>query len=215
MRTLIRFLLWTALFVGVILGLARATAFRWFQLPINDPIFETSVLPTLHGGDWVVTWRLGQPAFGDLVVCPEPDYPERYIIGRIVGESGDSVKIINGEPSVGNQRFVQERGCDPGMFSYPHPANSAEEVTQQCHWESIANHLHKVGGLGGQKIKPEDRQTDVTEGMLFLISDNRLFPYDSRDYGLVEASTCKERVVLRLVGPGGWMDSENRLNYIQ
>ncbi len=215
MRTLIRFLLWTALFVGVILGLARATAFRWFQLPINDPVFETSILPTLHGGDWILTWRLGQPAFGDLVVCPEPDYPERYIIGRIVGEAGDSVKIVNGNPSVGNQRFVHERSCDPSMFSYPHPANPAEEVTQQCHWENIANHLHKVGGLGGQKIKPEDRQTDVTEGMLYLISDNRLFPYDSRDYGLVEASTCKERVVGRLVGPGGWMDSVNRLNYIQ
>lgn len=215
MRTLIRFLLWTAVFIGVFLGLARATAFRWFKLPENDPIFEASVLPTLHGGDWVVTWRLGSPTFGDLVVCPEPDYPERYVIGRIIGEAGDSVRITHGRPSVGNQKFIDERSCDPGMFSYPHPSNDAEEVTQQCHWENIGNHLHKVGALGAHKIKPEDRQTDVTEGMLFLISDNRLFPYDSRDYGLVDASTCKERVVGRLVGPDGWMDSENRLNYIQ
>lgn len=215
MRTLIRFLLWTALIVGLIVGTARATFFRWFQLPTNDAIFEASVQPTLQGGDWVLAWRLTKPRFGDLVVCPEPDYPERYVIGRIVGEAGDSVEIKDGKPAVPGVKFTLERSCTPGAVTYPHPSNEAEEVTLSCHWEEIANHIHKMGSTRGHKVRAENFQMDIGEGKFFLLSDNRLHPYDSRDFGPVDASTCTETIVGRIVSREGWMDSENRLNYIQ
>jgi signal peptidase I len=206
--------MWTLLAVVLILGVARAVAIRWVRLPVNDPTFEASVLPTLAGGDLILTSRIGQPTFGDLVLCPEPDYPDRFIIGRIIGEGGDKVRVVHSTPFVNGKRFQTERRCDPGQFTYFEPIND-EEITQDCSWEALANHLHMMGTVGGFKVRPEELEFDVEEGTYFLISDNRLHPYDSRDYGLVDTSTCKETVVARLVSKDGWMDSENRLDYIQ
>jgi hypothetical protein len=47
-----------------------------------------------------------------------------------------------------------------------------------------------------------------------LVSDNRLFPFDSRDYGPVERSTCAETVLFRLVGRDGFFDVGRRFTYI-
>src|SRR5512145_987497 len=93
MRNVGRFLLWAALIVAAIAGLARATALRWWHVPEGDPYLDASIAPTLRGGDLVLLWRLSKPKFGDLVVCPEPKAPDRFVIGRIVGESGDQVKV--------------------------------------------------------------------------------------------------------------------------
>jgi signal peptidase I len=207
--------MWTLIICGGLIGIARAVAIRWLTLPTDDPVFEASVLPTLSGGDTIVVARITRPTFGDLVICPEPDYPSRYVIGRIIGESGDSVELDSGVPTVGRKKFTQERACDPNTFSYPDPNNEAEEVTLQCNMEAVANHLHKVGSIGAHHVSPVHLEFDVPEGKVFLLSDNRLHPYDSRDFGLVDADSCRETVVLRLASKKGWTDAENRMNYIQ
>jgi signal peptidase I len=211
---MLRFLVWSALILAVIVGLARAVAIRWIRLPVNDPTFEASILPSLAGGDLVIAARITRPTFGDLVLCPEPDYPTRYVVGRIAGEGGDEVRIVNGVPYVNGQKFIVERGCDPGYFEYPHPDDESI-VKQQCEWEALATHLHKVGSIGNHTVSPSESQTDVEEGRLFLLSDNRLHPYDSRDFGTVDAATCKETIVLRLVSRDGWLDADHRIDYIQ
>ena len=93
MQKLLRFLLWTALIVGVLVGIARATAIRWWRIPEGDPYLEASIAPTLRGGDLIILWRLTPPKFGDLVLCPEPGTPERMVVGRIIGDPGDKVRI--------------------------------------------------------------------------------------------------------------------------
>jgi signal peptidase I len=213
-QTLVRFLVWTAVILGLLLGVLRAVAIRWYWLPSDDPVFEASVSPTLAGGDLIVTARVTHPVFADLVLCPEPDAPNRYIIGRIVGEGGDSIQITNGEVFVNGKTFRSERGCDPWKFTLIDP-NTDEEIDQGCYWEDLAGHLHMTGDMRGSKIRPEERQFEVEEGTFFLLSDNRLFPYDSRDYGLVEVDTCKETVIARIVSAKGWMDVARRLDYIQ
>lgn len=214
MQNLVRFVVWTAVILGLILGALRAVAIRWFWLPTDDPVFEASISPTLAGGDLIVAARVTRPRFGDLVVCPEPGAPERYIIGRIVGEAGDSVRIDDGKVFTNDRGFSPERSCDPPKFSLIDP-NTDQEVEQFCHFEAIANHVHMTGDLRGFRIRPEAREFHVDEGMYFLLSDNRLYPYDSRDYGLVEVDSCKETVVLRIVSEKGWMDVSRRLDYIQ
>lgn len=209
-----RFLVWAAIILGLFLGVLRAVAIRWFWLPTDDPVFEASIAPTLTGGDLIVAARVTRPVFGDLVVCPEPEAPERYIIGRIVGEGGDKVRLTNGAVFVNDKGFQSERRCDPSEFTLIDP-NSDEEIEQACYWEALANHLHMAGSVAGFKVPSEDREFEVEEGTFFLLSDNRLFPYDSRDYGLVEVESCKETVVARIVSAKGWMDAGRRLDYIQ
>jgi hypothetical protein len=48
-----------------------------------------------------------------------------------------------------------------------------------------------------------------------LVSDNRRFPYDSRDYGPVERATCTDTVFFRLIGPGGFFDASRRFQYVR
>lgn len=215
LHTLTRFLLWFAIVIGIILGLARVTFLRWVRLPTNDPVLETSILPTLEGGDLILLSRIGTPVLGDLILCPEPQFPERYVIGRILGEAGDRVQFKNGRPHVNGKPLSLERSCDPSQFSFPHPGNSQEQVTQSCHWEDLAGNLHMMGDLGGHQVVPEDRLFEVPPGKWFLVSDNRLFPYDSRDFGYIDVDSCSETVVGRIVSRRGWGDVARRLNYIQ
>lgn len=210
-----RVLAWILVIGGLLIGLLRLTVLRWIRIPADDAVLGTSIIPTLAAGDLVLLARGPRPTFGDLVLCPEPGYPERFVIGRIVGESGDDVRLTNGNVLVNGKRFSSERGCDPATVTFPHPDRPFEEVTQSCEWEVIANHLHKAATTGGHTPRVFDQSYQVPEGQWFLISDNRLFPYDSRDYGFVDKSTCKEMVVFRLTSLQGWRDNKNRLTFIQ
>ena len=62
---------------------------------------------------------------------------------------------------------------------------------------------------------PKFSRQEVPPGNVFLLSDNRLFPYDSRDYGSVPLDSCKETVFFRLVGIKGYLDGETRFTFIQ
>jgi signal peptidase I len=55
----------------------------------------------------------------------------------------------------------------------------------------------------------------VKPGQFFLVSDNRQFPLDSRDFGPVDASTCTETIVFRLWGPGGYFNPNRRFDLIR
>jgi hypothetical protein len=55
----------------------------------------------------------------------------------------------------------------------------------------------------------------VGPGKTFLVSDNRRFPYDSRNYGSVDSSTCKESIFFRLVSKNGFLDVKPRFTYIR
>ncbi len=214
MRKLMRFLAWTAIIVGVIVGVARATAIRWWRVPADDPFLEAAIAPTLRGGDLVILWRLTKPKFGDLVVCPEPDAPERVVVGRIIAEAGDKVEVEAQKLSINGRSAHTEEACKYPRFSVLHPTTGSE-IEQGCSMEGLAGHLHKRGGTGGHKMMPRAVNTRVESGKVFLLSDNRLLPYDSRDFGQVDVDTCTETVVFRLVSAEGFFEVESRLVFIR
>ncbi len=214
MRKAVRFLLWTAVVVGALVGTLRAFALRWWRLPENDPYLDASVEPTLRGGDLIVLWRLTKPSFGDLVMCPEPNAPGRIVIGRILAEEGDEIEIDGDRVIVNGRASESERVCSDRTFKILDPANG-REVTQPCSVEAIAGHTAMRGGHGENPVAPVKTDHKVGPGKVFLVSDNRLFPYDSRDFGTVERSTCSETVMFRLVGRAGFGDQKYRLTYIQ
>jgi hypothetical protein len=47
------------------------------------------------------------------------------------------------------------------------------------------------------------------------VSDNRQFPWDSREFGAVPRATCTEAVVFRLVSKDGFFDVANRFTLIR
>ena len=213
MQKLLKFLLWTALIVGVLIGLLRATAIRWWRIPEGDPYLEASIAPTLRGGDLVILWRATKPKFGDLVTCPEPKAPDRMVIGRIIGDPGDQVHIEGARVSVNGRAAETEHACHPRVFKVQHPSTGAE-IEQFCDVEAVAGVSHMRGSPGGHGVPPSPVDQKVEAGKFFLVSDNRLLPYDSRDFGLVDVDSCKEMVAFRLVSAAGFMDAAARFTVI-
>ncbi len=211
-RKLLRILVWTVVIAGAILGLLRLTAIRWWRVPSNDPWFQTSVTPTLQAGDLVVLWRLTRPTQYDLVLCPEPGAPTRVVLGRVMGEGNDLVSADQTGLSINGRHVRTERAC--GTFTVRDPRTAAE-YEQTCSMEDVEGRLHPRGNQIPEAGPPAPLKTvKVPPGKFFLLSDNRQFPLDSRDFGVVDAASCKETVVFRLWGAKGYFDGSRRFDWI-
>jgi hypothetical protein len=88
------------------------------------------------------------------------------------------------------------------------------EVEQRCSLE-VANGLIHERGEAEATADLSKMEVELKAGQVALVSDNRRYPYDSRDYGVVDRSTCKETVFFRLFGPGGFFDTSSRFQYIR
>jgi signal peptidase I len=215
MAKFLRIVLWTSLIIAALIGVLRLTAIRWWQLPLDDRYFEASVAPELHGGDWVILWRASAPKYGDLVLCPEPK-TNRPVIGRIIGDPGDHVKIDRSSLTVNGSPIRVDSSCD--KFQVRDPSNG-NEVEQSCSLEIVGGRTHPRGNaLDSQtelKSSEAAAEFDVPSGQVFLVSDNRALPWDSRDFGPVDRALCAETVVFRLVSKDGFFDVPNRLTLIR
>jgi signal peptidase I len=212
MRKMFRFLFWCALVVGGLIGVLRATAIRWWRVPSDDPFLTASTSPSIRAGDLILLWRLTKPGFGDLVLCPEPKRPDRVVIGRLAGEGRDDLEVNGGDVVVNGRRQIVESGCATKTFT-EHDPETRIEVEQRCNVEDI-NGGHFRGEIPPSSVRPADVKTTVPDGQVWLVSDNRLYPYDSRDFGPVPRETCRELVFFRLVGAGGFFDTATRNQFI-
>jgi signal peptidase I len=212
MSKFLRFVAWTLIIIGALIGLLRLTVIRWWHVPLGDPYLEASLAPSLRGGDWVILWRGSPPIEGNLVLCPEPKAAGRYVIARILGEKGDHVTLENGGVLVNGRRFATEGNCD--RFTVRDPG-TGQEVKQGCGLEVVASRTHQRGEIQTTLPEPTAAEVDVPNGHVYLVSDNRQFPWDSREFGTVERSTCPETVIFRLVSKDGFSDVPNRFMVIR
>lgn len=213
MRTLGRWLLWTLIGFAVVIGALRAVALRWWKVPEGDPWLEASVAPSLRGGDWIIAWRLTEPSLGSLVLCPEPKHTERLTIGRLIGDERDRVRVEGTRITINGRGFRTEGSCADETFEVDAP-EGPKGVEQRCSMEVAHGLIHMRGDAEATAELPVYEQ-EVGSGESLLISDNRRYPYDSRDYGPVVRATCKETIVFRLVGTGGFFDPATRFQYIR
>jgi signal peptidase I len=211
-RKVVRFLLWALLITGAVVGLLRAVALRWWRVPEDDPILQASLAPSLYGGDLVLLWRLTEPSFGDLVLCPDPEAEERVVLGRIVAEAGDKIAVRDEKPTLNGKSAHTEHGC--GNFDVTDPS-SGQIVHGYCQVEALSGHSHLRGTALEKSFTGPPIEKEVEPARVFLLSDNRSFPYDSRDFGTVDRATCKESVVFRLVSRDGYFDTAHRFSFIK
>jgi signal peptidase I len=214
MRKLFRLVFWVALVLGVIVGLARATAIRWWRVPHDAPFFTASLSPSIAPGDLILLWRLTKPGFGDLVMCPEPQDASRVVIGRLVGEARDDIAIVGANITVNGKAQSTEGNCAEGTFQ-EHDPETGVSIEQHCSLEAIGSVTHLRGEIPPRSHAPRDVKQTVPVGHVWLVSDNRLFPYDSRDFGPVPRESCTETVFFRLVGAGGYFDVKRRNQFIR
>jgi signal peptidase I len=214
MGNILKLVLVVAGLVGIAIGIARLTVLRWWRLPIDDPYLEASVAPTLRGGDLVLLWRATAPNFGSLVVCPDPEDAARVVIGRIVGEGGDKVTIDGDQLEINDRNVHTETACSEAMFEVADPATGSA-VEQSCVIEDLGGVGHMRGSASDAKGGPPPSTREVGRGKVFLVSDNRRYPHDSRSFGSLDVSACKESIFFRLVSRNGFLDVKPRFTYIR
>jgi signal peptidase I len=210
----------TFVFVSVVVGLLvlvlRLTCLRWWQVPQDDPDLAASMAPTLAAGDWLILWRATPPGFGDLVLCPDPEDPAEVFVGRIAAEGSDTLSVDErGSLTVNEVRMKSEHACDPHLFVVAHP-RTGDEIEMRCDIEALGGVRHSRALVPeNAPLKPGIlNKRPVEPGSVYLISDNRLFPFDSRDFGPLPQASCKERIAFRLVSRLGFSDVKHRLSWI-
>ncbi|NUO53619.1 MAG: signal peptidase I [Polyangiaceae bacterium] len=202
---------WVLGILAVLAIIGRIALFRVWTIP-EDRALGASLAPSLAAGDVVLVLFRGERGFGDLVRCPDPEDPQRWVVGRIVGTQGDRVQIAGGYVTVNGKRFGSTEACVEGTLEVPHPTDG-RPVQHTCSRVELGGGWHFMASA--PNTTPEaPREHTVGAGRVFLLSDNRSFHDDSRDFGAVPAETCKEQVVFRIWGKGGFFDAKHRFEVI-
>ncbi len=212
MRKFLQGLAWVVGIVAVIVGLLRATVLRWWRIPDDDPGLTTSLAPTLKGGDFVLLWH-GSPSIGDLVRCTDPAQPGRWVIGRFMADAGDTISVETVDVQVNEKRTEHEMSCQKSRITIDEPVSGAA-VELHCSVEAYRGRKHLRAAKMNGPAQPPQRQI-VSDGNVFLVSDNRAYPMDSREYGAVPKVTCTDSVIFRLWSKQGVSDAEARFTSIQ
>jgi signal peptidase I len=205
-----RVLLWSTLVIGLIVGGLRLFLLKVWVIPSDDKLLGASIAPSLAPGDVVLILTAGTPGFSDLVRCTDPDEPRRFVIARIVGEGGDKVAIDGHNVKVNEKRASLEHACSPRIVTIEDP-NTGAPVEIMCDLETFGGATHKRG-MRIIEASPFERQ--VPDGFVWLLSDNRAYPDDSRLYGAVKPETCDARIFFRIWSAKGFFDSATRFTYI-
>ena len=80
-----------------------------------------SMEPTMHNREYViinkVSYKIGQPQRGDIIVFEYPRSPDRDFIKRIIGLPGDTVDIRNGAVFVNGAKLTEVYIADAPLYS--------------------------------------------------------------------------------------------------
>ncbi len=194
MKGFTRTAIWFLGILGAIGFLLYLLVFDVWVIPRGpDGQFAASILPTLMPEDKVLVQRGRVPVYGELARCISP-IGGGYVVGRVFGTPGDRVEASDAVITTNGKPLASRHGCPPKVVAHPVTENL---VTMTCSAAETGawtfEYLTYPNAQGGT------HSSMVEAGKLYLVSDNRLMHQDSRDFGLVDASTC-EHIVFRLWG---------------
>jgi signal peptidase I len=206
---LLKISLWVVGIFAAICLILYLTVFDVWRVPADEPMMSASVEPALTAGDLVLVARHSSPDRGNLVRCPDPQAPGRFVVGRVLGLPGEKVTIVGELVNLDGKRTPSPRACP--SVTLTHPASGAEE-TLTCAEEEISQMTFR-SLRAHKRPEPPTAAVTVDPKRVFLVSDNRHMHVDSRDYGQVDIATC-QHVVFRLWSAIGFGDAEHRFSII-
>lgn len=210
MNDLAKFVLWIVAILAAVSTILYFAFFDVWRVPSDYPQFSASIAPTLAPGDLVLISRHGTPSFANVVRCADPDAAGRFVVGRFVGIGGDKIDLGGESLTVNGQHIPSPRACLTSKVTMQNPASGIDEELS-CSQQEIAGMTYEV--LVYPEHPEPSKSTVVESGKAFLLSDNRHMHLDSRDFGVIDPSSCKH-VVFRLVSAAGYGDSKRRFTLI-
>ena len=208
-RSFVRTLTWLGGILGAIGLLLYLFVFDVWLIPSSDPLLLASIKPMLFAEDRVLVRRDSEGSLktGQLARCASPDPRTEFVVGRVMGRTGDSVEIRDERVLINGKPMPSRHGCPPVALTHP---VTGQQVTLACHAEE--NGTSTYWSLAASAYPEGGHTAVVGPGKIFLVSDNRHIHKDSRDYGQVDASTC-EHIVFRLWGET-FRDSSRRFTVL-
>lgn len=213
MEKALRFMAWVFAIFVVLCIFGRLTVFETWTVPDN-PYTAASLAPTLGAGDFVLVTTVGEASFGELVRCPDPEDNTHFVVGRLTGLGGDRVEVKSRTLRVNGRRYDSADACTEPRISVTHP-DTGSEIELQCARVDMGGGWHYRANLPSKYNRNNDHVKDVGTGKVYLLSDNRDFHDDSRDYGTLPEESCQQRIFFRLWGGKGWTDTDSRLTFIR
>ena len=209
MQGFLRVVVWMAVIFCAACALLYFTVFDVLTVPSDDPAMLASMTPNVGAGDLLLTLRHGEVHGGNLVRCTDPQEPRRFVIARLEAIGGETVEIQNQRVNVGGKGLSIIRGC--GQTATLTKAVTNEQLTFACMVEEFSSE-HDI------LVYPDSNEGSTAKSTVasdkgFLVSDNRYWHLDSRDYGQVPLASCSH-IVFRLWSGAGWFDAHHRLNLL-
>lgn len=134
------------------------------------------MIPTLVSGEYVVvnrlSYRLGNPQRGDIIVFHFPRNPAEEYIKRVIGLPGDIIEVMNGSVYVNGQP-LDERYLDVKM-------------NYTGTWEVPADHLFV---LGDNRNNSSDSHDWGTVPMDYVVGKAVLVYWPPPEWGLLDHVT--------------------------
>jgi signal peptidase I len=211
MRTWLKILAWVAGILAIVVGVLYAFVFDVWTVPSDDPMEAASIEPTLSAGDIVLVSRhTSGVARGNLLRCPDPQAPGRFVVARAIGSAGELLELRDEVLTLDGRRMPSPRACDtPTMVL--HDPQSDQDVNMRCSVEEFGE--RDFWALRAADHPEPPTKAPVENGKWFLVSDDRHIHVDSRDFGQIDPSAC-QHVVFRVVSRAGFGDSKKRLSVI-
>jgi signal peptidase I len=210
MRTWLKILAW----VGAILAIAGlvlyAFVFEVWTVPSDDAIEAASIQPTLSAGDVVLLSRHTSVARGNLLRCPDPQAPGRFVIARAIAVGGETLELRDEVVMIDGRHMPSPRACDTPTVLL-HDPQTDEDVSLRCSVEELGERDFSTFRANDHPEPPT--KASVESGRWYLVSDDRHVHVDSRDFGQVDVGAC-QHVVFRVVSQAGFGDSKTRLSII-
>jgi signal peptidase I len=213
MNLWLKVVLWTAGIGVALFVVLRGFFYDVWTVPADDPLLTAAIEPTLHPGDVLVLTRRTVVDRGNLLRCPDPQAPGRFIIARAIGHWGDQLDLTNENVSIDGHTTPSPRACEPSEVMVHNPATDQDEVLF-CSVEEYGEMTYHA--LRARSNPEPFHPVTIEPGKWFLVSDDRHIHLDSRDFGQIEsgpAGGC-QHIVFRVVGAGGFFDGKSRLSII-
>jgi signal peptidase I len=148
-KTVIREVLETVILTVIIFFLIQ-TVVRNFR------VVGTSMEPNLHDSQYLIvdkiSYRLGEPQQGDVIVFEPPNRPGEDYVKRVVGVSGDLVEIRNGQVLINNQLLDEPYVVYGGSYSMSPRRVGANELFVLGDNRNSSSDSHNWGTLTQDKV---------------------------------------------------------------
>jgi len=168
-----------AVLAGITIGLVRYFLFKPFVVK------GASMEPNFYEKEYLIidelSYRLREPARGEVIVFKYPENPKEYFLKRIIGLPGERVKVAEGKITIYNdahpEGFLVEEKYLPKDL-----ATTGERITELGSHEYFVMGDNRSNSLDSRRFGPVDKSLIVGRAWLRGWPVNRMQSFSAPSY---------------------------------